>query len=344
MTRIVIHIGSHKTGTTYLQQGFVALRPSLRAAGIDYPAEWQDHLHGHHSLARMLAAGDDATPARLADRVGAAASEGRGVLLSSENFENLDDAAVGRLAGALRGHAVEIVYFARHWSGLLPSAWQEHVKQGGSETYPEFLLAHLTQPSDSRLLNPMQMLRRYAAAFGRDAIRLVAYDRVIDGGQDLLAFFLDTVLDVEVAAPPQGKRVNGALPATDIEIIRLLNALARRWAGRVPGGVWPMKLFYELGGEGMPAIAVLRCALQPFIVRHAFTEDVSALRAIERQTIEQFGPLLPADGGVALHPQGGCFAGEYVAREYWMDPPVPQAVAALCDAVRRRHADLARAA
>jgi hypothetical protein len=344
VTRIVIHVGSHKTGTTYLQQGFVALREPLRAAGIDYPAEWQDHLHGHHSLVRMLASGDAATPARLAALADQAGREGRGILFSSENFEDLDDASVARLASALQGHAVEIVFFARRWAGLLPSAWQEQVKQGGSETYPQFLLTHLAQPSDSRLLNPMRVLGRYADAFGRNAIRLVAYDRVIDGGEDLLAFFLQTLLGVPIVPPTRGKRVNGALPAVDIEIIRLLNAMARRWQGSVPGGVWPMKLFYELGGQGLPAIAVLRTALRPFVTRCGVPDDLAALREIELQTIDRFGIALPTNGSMAARAPGPTAAGEHVAGEYWMDPLVPPAFAELRDAMRRRHAEIALAA
>jgi hypothetical protein len=344
VTRIVIHIGSHKTGTTYLQQGFVALRKPLLAAGFDYSMQWQDHLHGHHSLVRMLAAGDDGTPAHLAALAGLAAREGRCLLLSSKNFELLDGTAVDRLAAGLRGHAVEIVYFRRHWAGLLPSAWQEQVKQGGTETFPEFLLAHLTQPSTSQLLNPIPMLGRYAAAFGRDAIRLVAYDQVIASGQDLLGFFLTQILAAPIAAPPAGRRVNQAMPATDIEIIRLLNAAAGRWSGSVPGGVWPMRLFYELAGEGLPAVSILRAALRPFVVHHALADRVSALRAIERQTVEQFGPALSPDSGASPRTKGRAVAGEYVASEHWMDPLVPRAFAMLRDAVRRRHADLATAA
>lgn len=341
MTRVVIHIGSHKTGTTYLQQGFVALRASLRAAGIEYPPEWQDHLYGHHSLVRMLAAGDAATPARLAAMVQAAGQEGHAVLLSSENFEDLDDAAIGRLASALRGHAVEIVFFMRHWSGLLPSAWQEEVKQGGSAPYPGFLLKHLAQPAHSRLLNPTPMLGGYAAAFGHEAIRLVGYDRVIDSGEDIVGFFLRALLEVACACPAGGKRINRSLPAVDVEIIRLLSVAARRSAGSLPGGVWPMKLFYDLSRQGLPAIATLRAALRPHVVRHDGPGGLSALRALERQVIEQFGPILPGDGDVPPIAPCPSSLGEYVAGEYWMDPAVAPAFAELRDAARRRHAALA---
>ena len=37
MARVILHIGPHKTGTTLLQQRFVALREPLGAAGIVSP-------------------------------------------------------------------------------------------------------------------------------------------------------------------------------------------------------------------------------------------------------------------------------------------------------------------
>jgi hypothetical protein len=338
VTRIVIHIGSHKTGTTYLQRGFVALRPALRDAGVDYPAQWQDHLHGHHSLARQLAAGDADVPARLADLAEQAARAGRAVLLSSENFEDLPAAAVARLAAGLAGHQVEIVHFLRRWQGLVPSAWQEAVKQGGSETLPHFVLGHVLRLGESPLLNPAVTLARFADAFGRAAIRLVAYDRLVERDDDLLDVFLRRILGVDLAAPPRGPRINRALPPADVEIIRVLNAAAQRAPASLPGGVWPMRLFFELGRQGLPAVTTLRRALAPHVTRLALP-SVPGLRAIEREAIERFGPPLPDAPGDAPTVEA-----EHLACTYWMDPAVPGAFEDLRDAIRRTHADAVAAA
>ncbi len=40
MPRFTLHIGAHKTGTTYLQRVFHALRPALETAGIVFPSFW----------------------------------------------------------------------------------------------------------------------------------------------------------------------------------------------------------------------------------------------------------------------------------------------------------------
>ncbi len=338
MTRIVVHIGSHKTGTTYLQRGFVALRTELAAAGIDYPVQWQDHLHGHHSLVRQLAAGDADTTARLRALADDAARDGRAVLLSSENFEDLPEAGIARLASGLAGHEVEIVHFLRRWQGLVPSAWQEAVKQGGCETLPEFLLAHVMRLDESPLLNPAHTLDRFASAFGRKALRLVAYDRLVEQNEDLLDVFLRRILGVAIDAPAQSGRVNRALPPADVEIIRVLNAAARRAPESLPGGVWPMRLFFELGRQGLPAIGVLRRSLAAHVVHQALPA-LPALQSIEQSVIERFGPLQP---GEPVEAAAG--SADHVAGTYWMEAGVPAAFAELRDAIRRTHAETAAAA
>jgi hypothetical protein len=51
--RYVIHIGLHKTGTTYLQHAFSRLHAQLAARGICYPG-WGG-VHGHYLLTEVLA-------------------------------------------------------------------------------------------------------------------------------------------------------------------------------------------------------------------------------------------------------------------------------------------------
>lgn len=37
MTKVILHVGTHKTGTTSIQAALAASRPALQAAGILYP-------------------------------------------------------------------------------------------------------------------------------------------------------------------------------------------------------------------------------------------------------------------------------------------------------------------
>ena len=48
---LFVHVGPHKTGTTYLQHRLVTDRDLLASeAGLLYPRTAQDYLWGHHSL------------------------------------------------------------------------------------------------------------------------------------------------------------------------------------------------------------------------------------------------------------------------------------------------------
>ena len=40
MTRFILHIGPHKTGTTYIQETLFALRERLESRGVHIPAVW----------------------------------------------------------------------------------------------------------------------------------------------------------------------------------------------------------------------------------------------------------------------------------------------------------------
>src|SRR5438105_4170120 len=55
MPRYILHIGPHKTGTTYLQASFLRFRSELSDRGVCYPAEWQGGLGpGLYGLFRRL--------------------------------------------------------------------------------------------------------------------------------------------------------------------------------------------------------------------------------------------------------------------------------------------------
>ena len=59
MTRFIIHIGPHKTGSTYLQNHLTQNRAALIGRGIYYPREWTTPEIGwcHAELAQLLQQG-----------------------------------------------------------------------------------------------------------------------------------------------------------------------------------------------------------------------------------------------------------------------------------------------
>jgi hypothetical protein len=220
--RYLIHIGPFKTGTTYLQHAFTQLRPELAARGIDYPGAWGG-LHGHHTLAAALADDGDAS---LAEPFGALNRSGADtVLLSSEEFAKLNDAAVRRLHALLGGAPATVVFYCRRWSELIPSLWREAIKHGSLTTLPEFTVSCLADPLATEEINFEHVLARYSAVFGPRALRLVSYNGVLEARMDLLSHFCQHFLNWPNPPPTGLDRVNESLDMVDTEIIRALNAL-----------------------------------------------------------------------------------------------------------------------
>jgi hypothetical protein len=224
MPRIVLHIGPHKTGTTYLQARLHENREALRAVGVDY---WSGGLEGataHHKIAEVTRSGDEAALASLLQPLGNAPQDV--VILSSENFDLLRAPGLGRLKAALpAGRAVEVVYFARDATELLLSNWQEHAKHGGVLGFHAYAIEHLAAPLASPLLNPCRVLDVYRNAFGADAIKVVDYDGARAAG-DIFDAFAMACGCPEITRFGTPLRTNITMELWLAEFMRALNVLA----------------------------------------------------------------------------------------------------------------------
>lgn len=131
MRRCIIHIGTHKTGSTSLQRYLHANRQQLESAGVIYPVTATEIAH--HALFRDIggrAAGSDTTDlAALSDRL--KKSDADVAIISSELFSTLDDAQLtAKLAQAVTdgGFAPEAVLFVRPQHLLFNSMYTQRTK------------------------------------------------------------------------------------------------------------------------------------------------------------------------------------------------------------------------
>ena len=223
MPRYLVHIGPHKTGTTYLQHAFTRLRPLLEVRGTLYPHRWGSGEHGHHELRAALAQPDTdglATAFEAFNR-----SRADTVLLSSEDLTYATDAEVRRLHSLMAGQSTTVVFYCRRWSELIPSCWRESVKHGSLSTLPEYVLECLGNPTASPIVDFRHILDRFAAVFGPGSIRLVSYNGILEAGEDLLTHFCRSFLSWPDPPPNELGRVNVSLDMVDSEMIRTLNTL-----------------------------------------------------------------------------------------------------------------------
>ena len=142
-----LHVGTHKTGTTSLQNAFAANDGLLRAAGVHFPAagRWRGD-GGHHNVAWELNADERFERHRgTLDDVLAEALRVRApaVTLSSEDFEYLHakPEPLRRVVDgfATIGYRTAIVLYLRPQSSYAESLYAELVKHRYTRTFEDFL-------------------------------------------------------------------------------------------------------------------------------------------------------------------------------------------------------------
>jgi hypothetical protein len=141
-SRVVLHVGLPKTGTTYLQEVLVRNRDGLRDAGVLYPFVKPQamflgavEVRGSHEKFGLTAADVAGTWRALCDRV--LEHDGTSVI----SHEILGGAQPDEIAAALRplsGVEVDVVVTARDLGRQATAHWQEEVKLGDSRSFADF--------------------------------------------------------------------------------------------------------------------------------------------------------------------------------------------------------------
>jgi hypothetical protein len=182
VSRIVLHIGSTKTGTSSLQTYFSKHASDLRSRGVIYPRAGRNApgQMAHHNLCYQKQSGRVANgifkpevgtwSQALAEIDGAPGSAG---IISSEAFMNCQPQQVGAFARELSGREVQLVAYVRRQDKWLQSAWNQLARFGRcSLDFQEFYLGiRLRGRGDYfRMLNP------WVEAFGTSTLAVRNFD------------------------------------------------------------------------------------------------------------------------------------------------------------------------
>jgi hypothetical protein len=298
MPRYVVHVGPHKTGSTYLQSRFAQLRPYLASRGIIHPAIWNEGDEvSQFPLFRRLRAGDGGLEAEFA---ALNRSSYDVVLISAEDLVELTQDESGRMAELVGVQPIDIVFYCRRWSELLYSAWRELVKQGYSVLFPELLAAEIIDPFASELLNFQIRLDRLSRVFGRDCIRLVSYSHLVDHSIDLFEHFARSFLGLRDLPMPAPELINSSPDPIDTETLRILHAL--HW---VRSGTRDPRLSTEyLQHKDLLDIGAVAAAMQSDMHSLVIDDDAFGLRSLHHELLRQYGDRLvePRPGQLLFAP------------------------------------------
>ncbi len=142
--RVYLHVGTPKTGTSYLQHVLFRNRLKLSAHGLSYPADrFDSHFLAALDLMRLPWGGIEADAIGCWDRLAASVRRFQGTsIISHEILATASRAQIGRALESL-GHGdgaeIHLVLSVRDLVRQIPAEWQENVKHRAALSYGRFL-------------------------------------------------------------------------------------------------------------------------------------------------------------------------------------------------------------
>lgn len=290
MSRVILHIGTHKTATTTIQNLFHANRDLLAVHGVDYPA--LGRTTGHHGLAMRwlplpevfaLPEGSETAWTRLT----AAPAPGRTLFLSSEEFSRgLPEPRVdmkelrARLA---RFDRVQVVCTLRDQRSYLQSIYLEVSKKQAPPPWPEFLANSLANGFGAGLFLDFAALDDHLrTAFAPDEITYIDYSSTSRASGGMIGRFL-SLLDLpltpaDLAASAQDLQAN---PSADPLAAWAANQIAAPWAAAPALVAEASAALRKDLGEGRPTTIYTRAEEIRLLTRFAgpnarFSERIAA--------------------------------------------------------------------
>ncbi len=233
--RLLIHIGTEKTGTTSIQHFMHRNAAQLDARGIWYPTDAaRGYCQGtaHFPLAGSLVdnvqdfvsiAKEKDLPRNPSDLCMDARVRNRPVtVVSSEHFSSRvkDAARLKAFQQTLSScfDEIRIVCYIRNQADLALSSYATRIIFGGRQSFDP---ARVTP--DDPYFNYLTMLDFWASAFGRDAIIVREYDRGNLVAGDACRDFVAKVLGIAEDGLTFGREMNPSPGAVLLEVTRQLS-------------------------------------------------------------------------------------------------------------------------
>ncbi|MFO7901861.1 MAG: hypothetical protein R6U98_04310 [Pirellulaceae bacterium] len=242
MTRVILHVGIHKTGTTAIQAAASDATNRLHNAGWLYPTNnpietrpGLKRIAAHHDFAHALA--DTHTRFARADGermvrawLKAAAQQGRGMFISSESisrhtineekrksWESRRLAYLARLRDSLDAIEIVPIIVLRRQDDYIRSLFQEHVMNGTSGgSRPFHVFREERSKTTLRFLDQIEMLE---TVFGQ--VKVMVYEDLLRHGNLVQTFFSD--IGIECSWPENMPVVRKSLSPGQTIIKQFLN-------------------------------------------------------------------------------------------------------------------------
>jgi hypothetical protein len=303
--RAFLHVGTAKSGTSFLQDLWWRHRDELRERGLLLPGSGRrDHfaaaavVKGMTDVVKTLGARELDAWERLVDESRDWPGD---VLISNEHFSDSPPEAVAAALAELGAAAdeVHLVLTARDLGRVLPSAWQQRVKMGARQPYRRFL-ATVRRGEDGqkfwRYQDVPAILALWSPGIPPGHVHLVV---VPPSGapRDELWHRTASVLGVDVTGlDTDARRPNDSLGLVEAELLRRVNE-------RLPRHQRSPALTRHVKGTFVPEALAGSAPPEPFVVpephvawiRERSEAVVAELGASGYDVVGDLADLVPAD-------------------------------------------------
>lgn len=295
-SRVVLHVGLMKSGTSYLQRRLDANRALLAERGVLFPGErWRD---------QMLAVSDVLGRRQLADKsagrwdalLAEASSYDGCVVVSMEFLGPARPEAVARVVGSFAPAPVETVVTLRDLGRTVPAMWQESLQNGGTVAWGDYagMLDGRRTPAQAfwRQQGMGRIVDNWVDVLGADRVTLVTVPPPGAPPGLLWERFCEAAgLDVRdaVEVPP----ANTSLDAASAVLLRELNLRLRD--DDLPTGEYHRLVKFGLGKRTLAGRGGAPIGYEPpaWLRQRAATID-ERLRASGARVVGDLAELTPA--------------------------------------------------
>ncbi|HWJ81745.1 MAG TPA: hypothetical protein VNS55_05865 [Nocardioides sp.] len=238
--KVLLHVGTPKTGTSYLQDVLFHNQRRLREADICYPADRFDaHFLAALDLMRLPWGGLEHEAVGAWDRLATAVRDHAGTaIISHEILATASRSQAGRALASLGDPAtteVHLVLSVRDLIRQIPAEWQENVKHRAGLSYEQFLALLQDPAREGRIASWFwgvqevpDILDRWGGGLPPERVHVVTVPPP-GGAPEVLwkrfsaVFGLDDV-DLDL----QTERANPSLGAPETALVRRINLAANK--------------------------------------------------------------------------------------------------------------------
>ena len=229
---VFVHVGTRKSGTSYLQKALRDSRAELMTQGVDltFGSRDEDVARQLRPLRKMATSGNDSGARAyldwLVDRI-RSNPEARH-LVTQEDLADLPQEVADLYMAALAEFDVHLIVTVRHWGLTIPSEWQECVKGRQFDgTYREFIAEIRDGGPAAELFLPRQdipgIVKRWGSSLPSGNVHVIAVGPSSRPEDGIVELFCNLVgIDMKRLKEPK-KAINVSLSLPQAELLRRVN-------------------------------------------------------------------------------------------------------------------------